>query len=96
LREILFVCILNAMERRLTRKQMEAFRYRIAPMRSFLYRCERRLNALGFTDSDKPLPSVCEAHRALDSLHFELHWEPYDRREERRVSDLPPPSESDF
>jgi hypothetical protein len=73
-----------------------AFRYRIAPMLSFLFRCERRLRALGFTDGDKLVRVVDEAHRALHTLDFELHWEPHDRRELNRASDLPPPSERDF
>jgi hypothetical protein len=81
---------------RLTRRQIEDFRHRIEPMLSFLYRCKRRLQALGFNDSSDIFRAVAEAHRAVHSLHFLLHWEPYDRREERRATDLPPPSDRDF
>jgi hypothetical protein len=89
------VCTVD-MEPRLTRRQIEAFRNRIGPILSFLYRCKRRLRALGFTDRNEIFRAVDQAHRAVHTLHFELHWEPYDHREERRPTNLPPPSDRDF
>ena len=64
-------------------------------MMEFFYRCKRRLEALGFTESDKILQAVKEVHRALHALHFEL-WEsgPYSKR--KRDEDLPPSSDRDF
>jgi hypothetical protein len=64
-------------------------------MMEFFYRCKRRLEALGFKDSDKIYKGVKDIHAALHSLHFEL-WEsgPYSKR--TREEDLPPPSERDF
>jgi hypothetical protein len=81
--------------RPLTRRQIEEFRRRIEPMLSFYYRCERRLKALGFTESDKVFKGVAETHRALHALHFDL-WESGPYSTKNRDEELPPPSDRDF
>ena len=49
----------------MTRRQMEAFRQRIAPMLSFLYRCRRRMQELGFSDSDKMYHAIDRRFKLL-------------------------------
>jgi hypothetical protein len=67
------------MERpRLTTKQAEALRDRIRPMLHFLYKCRRRLDALGF-DAKGPIYQVIDkAYSALHDLHVTLHYESCD------------------
>jgi hypothetical protein len=62
------------MEPRLTPKQAEAFRQRIAPMLGFVHGCRRRLEARGFHPSSKVFQLVNAAYDALHSLHIELHY----------------------
>jgi hypothetical protein len=64
-------------------------------MMEFFYRCNRRLEALGFKDSDKIYKRVKDTHAALHSLHFEL-WESGPYSTKKRDEELPPPSDRDF
>jgi hypothetical protein len=79
----------------LTGRQIVEFRRQVAPKLAFLYRCRRRLQKLGFTDSSELFQEVDKAHRALHSLYFSL-WEsgPYSRA--KRDEELPPPSGGTF
>jgi hypothetical protein len=64
------------MERvRLTIKQADALRDRIRPMLHSLYRCRRRLDALGFDDKGVIYRSIDKAYCAMHELHMTLRYE---------------------
>jgi hypothetical protein len=80
---------------KLTRRQIEEFRRRVGSVLNFFFRCKRRLESLGFKDSDKVFKGVTDVHRALHALHFEL-WESGSYSTKKRDEELPPPSDRDF
>jgi len=64
------------MERhRLTIKQAEALRDRIRPMLHFLFRCRRRVDALGFDQKGAVYQAIDKAYCAMHDLHMKLHYE---------------------
>jgi hypothetical protein len=85
------------MERpRLATKEAEALRDRIRPMLHFLYKCRRRLDALGI-DAKGPIYEVIDkAFCATHELHITLHYESCGRgvgKASDKQPDLTPPAE---
>jgi hypothetical protein len=60
---------------RLTPKQADALRDRIRPMLHFLFRCRRRLDALGFDEKSAIYQAIDKAYCAMHDLHMKLHYE---------------------
>jgi hypothetical protein len=60
---------------RLTTQQAEALRDRIRPMLHFLFRCRRRLDALGFDEKGAIYQAIDKAYCAMHDLHMKLHYE---------------------
>ena len=86
------------MERpRLTTQQADALRDRIRPMLHFLYRCRRRLDALGFDEKGVVYRAIDKAYCAMHELHMTLHYEScgrgVGRESQEQAGRLPPAGE---
>ncbi len=55
--------------------QAEALQNRIRPMRSFLYRCRRRLDVRGFDAKSEVYREIDKGYGAMHSLHVTLIYE---------------------
>ncbi len=56
----------------LSRRQAQATRDRIRPMREFLYRCRHRMEQLGFDRNGSIYRSIDQAYTAFQELNAEL------------------------
>ena len=80
----------------LTTKQAEGLRDRIRPMLHFLYRCRRRIDALGFDDKGAIYRAIDKAYCAMHELHTTLHYESCGRgvgRATGEQSEIVPPGD---